>query len=191
MTNETYSDGQTTHIADYLAVWAGGCHRRLEYRSARSGGSQPRHAEPWGTDPAGSSSRLARNHERSGGLRGAQHGNGLGYSAVSIDDPSVAQPNSSAGDARFPREARLGLCPPRYSSRAKAVRLTIPRRYPLASPCLEASALPEGECVRLGAGLVEGDLERSLADPVTLAYKLIQAAVPNHAVSVLVDADTC
>ena len=55
----------------------------------------------------------------------------------------------------------------------------------------EASALPEGECVRLGAGLVEGDLERSLADPVMLAYKLIQAAVPNHAVSVLVDVDTC
>src|SRR5215471_5119328 len=177
--------------ADYLAVWAGGCHRRLEYRSARSGGSQPRHAEPWGTYPAGSSSRLARNHERSGGLRGARHGNGLGYSAVSIDDPSVVQPNSSAGDARFPREARLGLCPPRYSSRAKAVRLTTPGRYPLASPCLEASALPEGECVRLGAGLVEGDLERSLADPVMLAYKLIQAAVPDHAVSVLVDVDTC
>src|SRR5215470_18463678 len=80
---------------------------------------------------------------------------------------------------------------PRYSSRAKAVRLTTPGRYPLASPCLEASALPEGECVRLGAGLVEGDLERSLADPVMLAYKLIQAAVPDHAVSVLVDVDTC
>ena len=72
----------------------------------------------------------------------------------------------------------------------KRVRLTTPGRYPPASPCLEASALPEGECVRLGAGLVEGDLERSLADPVMLAYKLIQAAVPNHAVSVLVDVDT-
>jgi hypothetical protein len=38
---------------------------------------------------------------------------------------------------------------------------------------------------------VEGDLERSLADPVMLAYELIQAAVPKHAVSVLVDVDTC
>ena len=35
-------------IADYLAVWAGGCHRHLEYRSARSGGSQQHHAEQWG-----------------------------------------------------------------------------------------------------------------------------------------------
>jgi hypothetical protein len=51
--------------------------------------------------------------------------------------------------------------------------------------------LPEGECVRLGAGLVEGDLERSLADSVMLSYELIQAAGPEHAVSVLVDVDTC
>ena len=83
--------GKCSQIADYLAVWAGGCHRHLEYRSARSGGSQPRHAEPWGTYSAGSSSRLARNHERSGGLRGARHGNGLGYSAVSIDDPGAGR----------------------------------------------------------------------------------------------------
>jgi len=87
--------------ADYLAVWAGGCHRRLEYRSARSGGSRPRHAEPWGTDPAGSSSRLARNHERSGGLRGAQHGNGLGCSAVSIDDrPPGRSPRRADEESR-------------------------------------------------------------------------------------------
>jgi hypothetical protein len=73
----------------------------------------------------------------------------------------------------------------------KQVRLTTPARYPPASSCVEASGLPEGECVRLGAGLVEGDLERSFADSVMLAYELIQAAVPEHAVSVLVDVDTC
>ena|SRR5215831_17315833 len=89
------------------------------------------------------------------------------------------------------RAKQAGPLPAEILVAAKAVRLTTPGRYPLASPCLEASALPEGECVRLGAGLVEGDLERSLADPVMLAYKLIQAAVPDHAVSVLVDVDTC
>jgi hypothetical protein len=41
----------------------------------------------------------------------------------------------------------------------KRVRLTTPGRDPSASPCLEAIALAEGEYGRLGAGLVEGDLE--------------------------------
>ena len=89
--------------ADYLAVWAGGCHRQLEYRSARSGGSQQHHAEQWGAYPAGSSSRLARNHERSGGLRGGRHGDGLGYSAVSIDDRSLQRRDrGSAGGRGWP-----------------------------------------------------------------------------------------
>jgi hypothetical protein len=47
--------------------------------------------------------------------------------------------------------------------------------------------LAERERVRLGAGLVEADLERSLADPVVLARELVQAAVAEHAGSVLVD----
>jgi 2'-hydroxyisoflavone reductase len=63
--------------------------------------------------------------------------------------------------------------------------------WELSRPQPGPSALPEGECVRLGAGLVEGDLERSLADPVMLTYELIQAAVPNHAGSVLVDVESC
>jgi hypothetical protein len=72
----------------------------LEYRPARSGGSQPRHAEPWGAYQAGSSSGLARNHECSG----ARHGDGLGYLAVSIDDPesdAIYRPASSRCLSRF------------------------------------------------------------------------------------------
>jgi hypothetical protein len=33
--------------------------------------------------------------------------------------------------------------------------------------------LPEGECVRLGAGLVECDLERPLAGPIMLTHELV------------------
>jgi mannose-6-phosphate isomerase-like protein (cupin superfamily) len=47
--------------------------------------------------------------------------------------------------------------------------------------------LPEGERVRLGAGVEERDLQRPLADRVVLAYELVKAAVPEHAVPVLVD----
>ncbi len=47
--------------------------------------------------------------------------------------------------------------------------------------------LPEREHVRLGAGLEERDLQRPLADPVVLAHELIQAAVAEQAVPVVVD----
>ena len=47
--------------------------------------------------------------------------------------------------------------------------------------------LPERERVRLGAGLEERDLQRALADRVVLAHELVQPAVPEHAVPVLVD----
>ena len=47
--------------------------------------------------------------------------------------------------------------------------------------------LPERERVRLGAGLEERDLQRPLADRVVLAHELVQAAVPEQAVPVLVD----
>jgi hypothetical protein len=47
--------------------------------------------------------------------------------------------------------------------------------------------LPERERVRLGAGLEEGDLQRSLAYRVALAHELVQAALPERAVAVLVD----
>lgn len=48
-------------------------------------------------------------------------------------------------------------------------------------------ALPERERVRLGAWLEERDVQRPLADRVVLAHELVQAAVPEHAVPVLVD----
>jgi hypothetical protein len=50
-----------------------------------------------------------------------------------------------------------------------------------------AAPLPEREHVRLGAVLEEGDLQRPLADRVVLAHELIQPAVPEQAVAVLVD----
>ena len=59
-----------------------------------------RHAEQWGAYPDGSSSWLARNHERPGGLRGARHGDGLGYSAVSIDDRSLQRRDRGSAGGR-------------------------------------------------------------------------------------------
>jgi hypothetical protein len=46
--------------------------------------------------------------------------------------------------------------------------------------------LTEREHVRLGAWLKECDLKRPVADRIVLAYELVQAAVPEHAVPVLV-----
>src|SRR5918996_4386022 len=46
--------------------------------------------------------------------------------------------------------------------------------------------LPERERVCLGAGLEERDLERPPLDRVVLAHQLVHAAVPEHAVAVLV-----
>lgn len=50
-------------------------------------------------------------------------------------------------------------------------------------------ALPEGERVRLGARLEEGDLQRPVADRVVLAHELVQAAVAESAVADFVDVD--
>src|SRR5437763_271185 len=49
--------------------------------------------------------------------------------------------------------------------------------------------LPACEHVRLRAGLKEGDLQRPLADPLALARELVETAVPEQAVAVLVDVD--
>jgi hypothetical protein len=46
--------------------------------------------------------------------------------------------------------------------------------------------LPEREDVRLGAGLEERDLHRPLADRVVLAHELVEAAVSEQTVPVLV-----
>jgi hypothetical protein len=51
-------------------------------------------------------------------------------------------------------------------------------------------ALPECERVGLGAWLEEGDLQGALADRFVLAHELVQAAVPKHAVALLVDVPT-
>ena len=47
--------------------------------------------------------------------------------------------------------------------------------------------LSEREDVCLGAGLEERDLQRPLTDGVVLAHELVQAAIPEQAVPVLVD----
>ncbi len=47
----------------------------------------------------------------------------------------------------------------------------------------------ERERVRLGTGLEEGDRQRPVADVVVLANELVEAAVPENAVSVGVDVD--
>jgi hypothetical protein len=49
--------------------------------------------------------------------------------------------------------------------------------------------LPEGECVRLGAGLEERDLKRPLADRAVLPHELIQAPLAEQPVPVLLDVD--
>src|SRR3954471_16837751 len=50
-------------------------------------------------------------------------------------------------------------------------------------------ALAECERVRLGAGLEQRDLQRSVADRVVLAHQLVHAAVPKHAVPVRIDVE--
>src|SRR3954447_22167953 len=45
-------------------------------------------------------------------------------------------------------------------------------------------ALPEGERVRPGVWLEEGDLQRSVVDRVVLAHELVHAVVAKHAVAV-------
>jgi hypothetical protein len=52
-------------------------------------------------------------------------------------------------------------------------------------------SLAEREHVRLGAGSEERDLQRPLAHRVVLEHELVQAAVPEHAVPVLVDVPPC
>src|SRR6516165_2473851 len=49
--------------------------------------------------------------------------------------------------------------------------------------------LPEREHVRLGAGLVEHDLERPVAHLAVLPHELVQAPLPQQPVPALVDID--
>jgi hypothetical protein len=50
----------------------------------------------------------------------------------------------------------------------------------------QSAYLSECERVGLGAGLEERDLERPLANPVMLSHELVNAALPEQAVPVLV-----
>src|SRR5688572_21323164 len=51
-------------------------------------------------------------------------------------------------------------------------------------------ALPEGECVRLGARLEERDLQRTVTDGVVLAHELVHAGVREQAGPILAGVDT-
>jgi hypothetical protein len=58
---------------------------------------------------------------------------------------------------------------------------------PLGRSGMALRWLSECECVGLGASLDERDLQRALADRVVLAHELVQAAVAEQSVTVLVD----
>ena len=61
-------------------------------------------------------------------------------------------------------------------------------RGPASAP-REPRHLPECERVGFGAGREKRDLQRPVSDPVALAHELVEAAVVEHSVSVLVDVD--
>ena len=79
-----------------------------------------------------------------------------------------------AGDSFRPQEAADRLCFHRVFDNHES--------HPVHQPAY----LAEGERVRLGAGLEERDLQRPLADSVVLPHELVEAALPEQAVPVLV-----
>jgi hypothetical protein len=78
-----------------------------------------------------------------------------------------------AGDPFRPQEAADRLCFHRVSDNNE-------------SHSVHSACLAERERVCLGAGLEERDLQRPLADPVVLSHELVEAALPEQAVPVLV-----
>jgi hypothetical protein len=82
-----------------------------------------------------------------------------------------------AGDSFRPQETADRLCFHRVSDNHESHSVHQP------------AYLAERERVRLRAGLEERDLQRPLADSVVLTHELVQAAVPEQAVPVLVDVD--
>jgi hypothetical protein len=78
-----------------------------------------------------------------------------------------------AGDSFGPQEAADRLCFHRVSDNNE-------------SHSVHSACLAERERVCLGAGLEERDLQRPLADPVVLSHELVEAALPEQAVPVLV-----
>jgi hypothetical protein len=80
-----------------------------------------------------------------------------------------------AGDSFRPQEAADRLCFHRVSDNHE-------------SHCVHQPAyLAECERVRFGAGREERDLQGPLANPVVLSHELVEAALPEQAVPVLVD----
>ncbi len=82
-----------------------------------------------------------------------------------------------AGNSFRPQEAADRLCFKRVSDNHESHSVHQPAH------------LAECERVRLGAGLEERDLKRPLANPVVLSDELVEAALPEEAVPVLVDVD--
>jgi hypothetical protein len=79
-----------------------------------------------------------------------------------------------AGDSFRPQEAADRLCLHRVSDNHESHSVHQP------------AYLAECEHVCLSAGLEELDLQRSLANPVVLSHELVEAALPEQAVPVLV-----
>jgi hypothetical protein len=79
-----------------------------------------------------------------------------------------------AGDSFRPQEAADRLCFHRVSDNHESHSVHQP------------AYLAECERVCLGAGLEERDLQRPLANPVVLSHELVEAALPEQAVPVLV-----
>jgi hypothetical protein len=80
-----------------------------------------------------------------------------------------------AGNSFRPQEAADRLCFHRVSDNHESRSIH------------QSAYLAERERVRLGARLEERDLQRPLTDPVLLAHVLVEAALPEQAVPVLVD----
>jgi hypothetical protein len=125
--------------------------------------------------------------------RVATHGNGFlgcfgGFDRSAIRDdqlPSVATTGSIRAPSYVVRVGYVTACS-RYSSFSACG--APPGDGGLHQLCRRLW-LPERECVRLGAGLEEGDLQCPLADRVVLAHELVEAAVPKQAAPVLTDVD--
>src|SRR5215207_1859840 len=82
----------------------------------------------------------------------------------------------------------VGLTTSRMWQRWRCMRPIASTRSAHLRPVTSISSwLSESERVGLGAWFEEGDLERALADRVVLAHELVHAALPEHAVPLLVD----
>ena len=140
--------------AEFLCLSAGARHRRIEYRSPRSGrpAAPPRGAvRHCGTHRGWSRRGLARDHERSGCSRGVRRGHGRGRSAVPADDRRpggrcILRRPASASAARRPDIGRLILAPGQRTSGRLPAMPRPPARRQVAgagsSSCCRPPAMP-------------------------------------------------